>query len=199
MTEMKFFVYGSMCEGLVHFSKIQNLIQESMNAEVVGTAYRLKVGYPVLLNQGCDLVPGQLITVNSSEFLLNLLDEFHGVNHFEPAKSLYFRLEKTVRLANGRETTAWTYMLNPEKLPATAAKIPGGDWKASLQQQPALTEKLTERQRNYILRLGSSSGREIVPIDLPLYRELMNLEMIVDKGRRLALSKLGHEVYRYLA
>jgi hypothetical protein len=104
-----------------------------------------------------------------------------------------------VRLGGGAETSAWVYVLNPEKLPPTAVKIVGGDWQASLVSQPVLTEKLTERQRNYILRLGASTGREIVPIDLPLYRELMNLEMIVDKGRRLALSKLGHEVYRYLA
>ena len=59
-------------------------------------------------------------------------------------------------------------------------------------------EVLTDGQRQYILRLGATSGREIVPIDMKLYRELLNLEMIVDKGRRLALSKLGHEVFRYL-
>jgi len=198
MTEMKFFVYGSMSEGLVHFHKIQNLIKESTSAQIMGTAYRLKVGYPVVLNQGNDVVSGQLVELNPSEFLMNLLDQFHGVDHFEPNKSLHFRLEKTVRLEDGNETSAWVYVLNPEKLPPTATKILGGDWKASLQTQPVLTEKLTERQRNYIMRLGSSTGREIVPIDLPLYRELMNLEMIVDKGRRLALSKLGHEVYRYL-
>ena len=84
-------------------------------------------------------------------------------------------------------------------MPATAQKIMGGDWKASLLREPALTEKLTERQRLYVQRLGSTQGREIVPIDLGLYRELMNLELIVDKGRRLALSKLGQEVFRYLA
>lgn len=199
MTEMKFFVYGSMSEGLVHFNKIQSLITESVSAQIVGMAYRLKVGFPVVLNQGHDSISGQLITVKSSELLINLLDEFHGVNRMEPAKSLYFRIEKSVRLEDGSQTTAWVYVLSPEKLPTTATKIEGGDWQKSLATQPALTDKLTERQRNYVLRLGASIGREIVPIDLPLYRELMNLELIVDKGRRLALSKLGHEVYRYLA
>jgi hypothetical protein len=33
---------------------------------------------------------------------------------------------------------------------------------------------------------------------MELYRELMKLELVVDKGRRLALSKLGQEVARYL-
>jgi gamma-glutamylcyclotransferase (GGCT)/AIG2-like uncharacterized protein YtfP len=199
MSEMKFFVYGSMSEGLVHFNKIEKLITHSVSAQVLGTAYRLKVGFPVILNQGQDSISGQLVTVKSSELLMNLLDEFHGVNHLEPAKSLYYRLEKTVRLEDGSEAQAWVYVLSPAKLPATASKIDGGNWRASLETQPVLTGKLSERQRNYVLRLGASVGREIVPIDLPLYRELMNLELIVDKGRRLALSKLGHEVYRYLA
>ena len=40
---------------------------------------------------------------------------------------------------------------------------------------------------------------DIIPIDdLTLYRELMKLELIVDKGRRLALSSLGKEVYNHL-
>ncbi|MNY36180.1 hypothetical protein D3C86_1706530 [compost metagenome] len=76
--------------------------------------------------------------------------------------------------------------------------IAGGDWRKSIEEQPVLTAKLTERQVTYIQRLGKTTGREIIPIDLPLYRELMNLELIVDKGRRLALSKLGQEVYRHL-
>lgn len=59
-------------------------------------------------------------------------------------------------------------------------------------------DKLSDRQKAYISKLGSCSGREIVPIDIDLYRELMKLEIIVDKGRRLALSKLGHEIFKSL-
>jgi len=133
--------------------------------------------------------------------LVSLLDEFHGVNRMDPVKSLYFRKEVSVQTSGnlGAAQKAWVYFLNPAKLPAKSVQIPGGDWKSSLQTEPALTEKLTERQKTYVLRLGAISGREIVPIDLPLYRELMNLELIVDKGRRLALSKFGQEVYRYLS
>ena len=61
-----------------------------------------------------------------------------------------------------------------------------------------MISQLSEKQATYVKRLGKSTSREIVPIDLNLYRELMNLELIVDKGRRLALSKLGLEVYRHL-
>jgi gamma-glutamylcyclotransferase (GGCT)/AIG2-like uncharacterized protein YtfP len=197
MTEMKFFVYGSLSEGLVHFSKIQEFIQASNPAVATAAVYRLKVGFPVLLEEGQDPVAGQLLELRTTDLLVNLLDEFHGFHKLDESKSLYFRREITVETALGAEK-AWAYVLNPKKLPKNAALIVGGDWKASMQGEPPLTEKLTERQRTYIQRLGNSTGREIVPIDLPLYRELMNLEMIVDKGRRLALSKTGHEVFRYL-
>jgi gamma-glutamylcyclotransferase (GGCT)/AIG2-like uncharacterized protein YtfP len=197
MTEMKFFVYGSMSEGLVHFNRIKDFITNSQPATIQGSAYRLKVGFPVLLEQGSDQVPGFLVQLNASEMLLSLMDEFHGFNRDDESKCLYFRKEVSVQTEQGMES-AWVYVLNPKKLPANAVLIANGDWKKSLIEQPPLTEKLTERQRTYILRLGNSLGREIVPIDLQLYRELMNLEMIVDKGRRLALSKTGNEVFRYI-
>jgi gamma-glutamylcyclotransferase (GGCT)/AIG2-like uncharacterized protein YtfP len=199
MTTTRFFVYGSMCEGMVHFSKIQSFIESSVPAQIRATAYRLKVGFPVLINSGADLVPGHLLEIKSSDLLMGLLDEFFGCSSLEPAKSLYHREESVVSVDGGGLEKAWVYFLNPQKLPTNATMIHGGDWQKSMQELPALTEKLSDKQKCYISKLGGSSGREIVPIDLQLYRELMNLELIVDKGRRLALSKLGHEVYRHLA
>ena len=199
MTTTRFFVYGSFCEGMVHFSKIQNFIESSVPAQIRATAFRLKVGFPALINSGVDLISGHLVELRSSDLLIGLLDEFFGFNQMDPAKSLYHRQETLVSVEGGGVEKAWVYFLNPAKLPANAAPIHGGDWAKSLKEQPALTQKLTDKQKCYISKLGASSGREIVPIDLQLYRELMNLELIVDKGRRLALSKLGHEVYRHLA
>ena len=63
---------------------------------------------------------------------------------------------------------------------------------------PSIVNQLTERQSSYIRKLSQTTGRDIVPIDLDLYRELMKLNLIVDKGRRLALSKLGKEIARFL-
>lgn len=199
MTTTRFFVSGSMCEGMVHFTKIQNFIESAVNAQVQGTAYRLKVGFPALSREGSDFIGGQLVELRASDLLIGLLDEFYGFNRQDPEKSLYSREEVRVFVEGQAEPVmAWTYFLNPKKLPTNATVIPGGDWKAAMEQQPTLTSKLTDRQITYIQRLGKSTGREIVPIDLGLYRELMNLELIVDKGRRLALSKFGQEVYRHL-
>lgn len=198
MTEMKFFVYGSMVEGLVHFNKIKDFVVTATSAQMFGTAYRLKVGFPVVLNKGAHPIPGQLLILKATDFLVHLLDSFHGYMSSDESKSLYWRQEIDVTLDDGRIEKAWTYVLNPTKLPKNATLIDDGDWKKSLAQSPSLIEMLTDRQKTYIQRLGASTGREIIPIDLGLYRELMNLEMIVDKGRRLALSKTGHEVFRYL-
>lgn len=198
MTEFRLFAYGSMSEGMVHYQKISDFVIHSTSAQARGRAYRLKVGFPVVTDEAEDLIPGQLLEINASPVLLALLDEFHGLRPQEPEKSLFFRREIKVQTQAGESVSAWIYFANPRKISSAATPILGGDWRESLITEPILTEKLTERQKQYIQRLGSSVGREIVPIDLDLYRELMNLEMIVDKGRRLALSKLGHEIYRYL-
>ena len=198
MAAMKFFVYGAMSEGLVHFEKIKEFITDKRAACTVGKAFRLKVGFPVFLEGGEDVVPGDLVTLNATELLIQLLDEFHGLNQLEPAKSLYFRREIKVKTPE-IECDAWTYVLNPAKLPKNAVPISGGNWIESLRAEPALISSLSEKQRDYIAKLGMVKGREIIPInDLALYRELVKLDLIVDKGRRLALSKLGHEVFRYL-
>ncbi|MFN7728186.1 MAG: gamma-glutamylcyclotransferase [Bdellovibrio sp.] len=192
-----FFVYGSMTQGLVHFQKIQEFVTASEPAAIQGTAYSLKVGFPVVLEGGVDLIQGELVTLKTSELLMGLLDQFHGYDQDRPEKSLYWRKKKEVQTAAGYQE-CWIYFLNPKRLPKTATPIENGDWRTAMESKAPLLNQLTERQKQYILRLGSVAGREIIPIDLVLYRELMNLEMIVDKGRRLALSKLGHEVCRYL-
>ncbi|WP_413583207.1 gamma-glutamylcyclotransferase family protein [Bdellovibrio sp. HCB288] len=199
MTATRFFVYGSLTEGMVHYTKIQNFVESLSFARIKAKAYRLKVGYPVLVKGGADLVPGQLVELKASDLLVNLLDEFYGYNKLDPDKSLCSREEVDVYVEGcSGPVKAWTYFLNPLKMPVNAAVIEGGDWRKSIEDQPLMTSKLTDKQSTYIQRLGRSTGREIVPIDLTLYRELMNLELIVDKGRRLALSKLGQEVFRHL-
>lgn len=200
MTAFRLFVYGSMSEGMVHYHKISEFVRNSVPGAIRGRAYRLRVGYPIVTDEAEDFIPGEILSIEANPLLLSLLDEFHGFKPDQPEKSLFFRKEVQVRLEAASEgsQSAWVYLANPRKVPINALVIEGGDWRRNLSEEPRLTEKLTERQKQYIQRLGSSTGREIVPIDLNLYRELMNLEMIVDKGRRLALSKLGHEVYRYL-
>lgn len=192
------FVYGSFSEGMVHYRKISEYVKVSQPAWAKGRVYRLQVGYPVLVTDGDNRVEGQLLELEAPELLFKILDEFHGFSPISPEKSLYWKSDIKVQLEDGSERDALVYALNPSKLPKSAVLISDGRWKESLQSQPALTQGLSERQISYVKKLGSTTGRDIVPIDLDLYRELMKLDLIVDKGRRLALTKLGREVYRYL-
>lgn len=192
------FVYGSFVEGRVHHKKLSQFIKGETKAFAQGTAYRLPVGFPVLSSQGVDWVPGQIVEIEGPEILFKLLDEFHGLNSTAKEKSLFFRESVQVKRQSGEIETIDAYVINPAKLTSSAKKIENGDWPADLSQNPSLLHHLTEKQKDYIHKLGSSTGREIVPIDLNLYRELMKLDLIVDKGRRLALTKLGKDLYKYL-
>jgi hypothetical protein len=198
MTTTRFFFVGSMMKGMVHYSRIESFVECIENASIKATTYRLKSGFPLLAREGKDLVRGQLVELRATDLLVHLLDEFYGVNLQQPEKGLHFREEVQIISDADQTVTGWVYFANPAKIPKTAEVIIGGDWMASLEANPSFTEALSEKQSNYIQKLGKVSGREIVPIDLTLYRELMKLELIVDKGRRLALSKLGQEVLRYL-
>ncbi len=199
MSTTSLFVIGSMTEGMVHFSRIKDFIVSQRPASVVGSVYRLKVGYPVLSLGGSQFVQGFLFEIKKSELLLQLLDQFYGYDSQRPERSLHIRTSVTVHAEADEPSTADTYVINLQRIPQGAVVLPDPDWKRALAERPPLTQTLTERQRSYVLKLGSSSGREILPIDLSLYRELMSLEIIIDKGRRLALSKFGQEVYRYLS
>jgi gamma-glutamylcyclotransferase (GGCT)/AIG2-like uncharacterized protein YtfP len=197
--EMHIFVYGSLARGNIHFSKFFNEDQITPNVAIRGAAYRLEVGYSVISTENqSQMVAGELVTCNRSEILLSILDEFHGFSFKTPEKSLFLRILTDIYMEDGSTKKAYVYSINPLKLPKTAKLIENGNWMEDFSKNPPVTEKLKEKEKEYIRKLGNSSGRDIVPIQLELYRGLMNLGMIVDKGRRLALSKLGQEVFRYL-
>lgn len=192
------FTYGSFSKGYILHNRIASFVKESWPAKIKGSVYRLKIGFPVFLNQGEDWINGSLCEVEGPDILFRILDEFHGFSAVNPEKSLYWKTDVTAHLESSAPQEAQVYALNPSKLPVTAQLITNGDWQTSLESSPPLLDSLTDRQRLYVTRLGASSGREIIPIDLELYRELMKLDLIVDKGRRLALSQLGKEVFKYI-
>lgn len=204
LNEMSLFVYGSFTEGMVHFSKIDQYVTQKQSAKVDGEIYRLPSGYPVFLlpanssNLSADWISGQLVRIEAPDLVFKMLDEFHGYSSLVPEKSLFFKEQITAEAPDGSKVLAVVYAMNRAKLPKNSWRIEGGNWSQNMQAEPPLPTLLTERQASYVKRLRESTGREIVPIDLDIYRELMKLDLIVDKGRRLALSKLGKEVARYL-
>jgi gamma-glutamylcyclotransferase (GGCT)/AIG2-like uncharacterized protein YtfP len=193
------FVYGSFSEGMVHYNRISSAIESSQPGSVFGTVFRLPVGYPAYHSQGAQKIEGHLIKLQKPEVLIPLLDQFHGYSQLDLDKSLFHRVMAEAQTESGEKVLTQVYSVNLKRLSPRAEVIMDGDWKKALIEKPALTEKLTEKQRLYVVKLGKSSGRDIVPIDLNLYRELLKLELVVDKGRRLALTSLGQDVFKFLS
>lgn len=199
MTTMRFFMIGSWTEGMVHFKKIAPFVVSSESAVIQASVYRPPVGYPVLVKDGNSQIRGQLVEMNMDSTMLAILDTFYGVHPSDSEKGLHMRQKARVNKLSGEAEDVEVYYLNPKKLNSKFTLITDSEWKKSLAENPPLPETLSEKQREYILKLGAAKGRDIVPIqDLTLYRELMKLELIVDKGRRLALSSLGKEVFAHL-
>tara|TARA_B110001454_G_scaffold16145_2_gene14612 strand:+ start:25999 stop:26592 length:594 start_codon:yes stop_codon:yes gene_type:complete len=197
MSTNSIFLCTSLADGDFFLGKIQNLIVSTESATIQAAVYRSKIGFPVLVKQGADVVQGTLVRLNTTDLTAHLVDELMGYFAQNPAQGLTLKELVSVQAESG-SVDAHVYFLNPEKLSSDVKYIENGDWQKALSEKPPIPKKLNERQRNYIQKLGKSSGRDIVPIDLALYRELMNLELVIDKGRRIALTKLGQEVYRYL-
>jgi gamma-glutamylcyclotransferase (GGCT)/AIG2-like uncharacterized protein YtfP len=199
MSKNTLFVYGSLMKGMVHHNKITALVKDLKPATTEGLLYRLAVGYPAMV-EGQGIVKGELLTLNNFKDIIKILDEFEGYSPTNPEKSLYFRVEKPIMVDGAKKpVTSFAYLLNPVKLPREATRIESGDYRSAMAAQPPLSNQLTDSQKRYILKLGASSGRDIVPINLDIYRDLLNKGLIVDKGRRLALTNLGFDVYKYLA
>ena len=199
MSKSTLFVYGSLMKGMVHHNKLAAMVKEIKPASCEGALYRLPVGYPEMV-EGEGQVRGELITLNNFKDIIKIIDEFEGYSLTTPDKSLHLRVEKPVLVDGAKKpVTSFVYVLNPLKLPKEAVKIESGDYRSIMTAQPPLSSQLSESQKRYILKLGASSGRDIVPINLDIYRDLLNKGLIVDKGRRLALTNLGFDVYKYLA
>jgi gamma-glutamylcyclotransferase (GGCT)/AIG2-like uncharacterized protein YtfP len=198
MSDFRLFIFGSFDQGFVHYSKIQNFVQSIQVAKVQGTVLRSEVGYPVLMNSGNEWVEGKVVDLAGGDVLVRLLDEFHGFSQLLPDRSLFHRVELEAVVSDGTQLMAQTYVLNPKKLNKTFKAIPRGDWRSNLIEEPPYLSRLSDSEINYIQKLGSASGRDIIPIDIDIYRRLIGSGIVADKGRRLALTKFGRDLLRHL-
>lgn len=192
----KLFIYGSLCEGMVHHGIIRDSIVSCQPALVKGSIYRLDVGYPVFLVEGETQVKGYIVELKASEILSSILDEFHGVNYKQPNRSIYER-ETVHALCGSTMEEVSVYALRPKKLPKNAVSITDGDWEADFTSQEPLKERFEEDEIQYIEKIGKATGREVIPYT-NMTRKLEKKGLVIDKGRRPALTVYGKEVFKYL-
>lgn len=198
------FVYGSFTKGLIHNTKIEQYIEVREKAYVYGHAYLLNVGYPTLVLDGPKLkskpaqkIYGEMLTLCAPDLVHRILDDFHGVSLSVPEKGLYFKSQAMV-YTQDNSLESIIYHLNPKKLCKSSAYIAGGNWQEAFERAPRPQDLLTEGQIEYMKHLSSIKGRQTHRYNLDLCRQLMKLEMVVDKGRRFSLTRLGKDVLRYL-
>lgn len=189
--EISLFLYGPWAVGGAQYSLLKEYICSIQPAYILGQALCTEVGYPVLVLDGSDRIPGEKAMLRGPEILTRILDSMS--NPFE-------RVSQDVFDEAGQSLgQTQVYAVPKERRLPTWTVMTGGDWRVHMQNEKPLPERLTERQKDYLKRLGASSGRDIVPINLDLYQQLVKLGVVVDKGRRLALSSLGREVLRHLS
>lgn len=192
------FIYGSLCPGMVHHKLIADSVEQIHSAVITASAYRLEVGFPVVVNGGENQVPGYYVQLKENSILWNVLDQFHAFDEAKTEKSLYWRHEVELTIADTQsKITSQVYTFNPQKLPKTASLIADGNWQQNFSDFAPLTSTLTEDEKKYILRIGRATGREIVPYS-NLTREMEKRGYLVDKGRRPALTNIGQEIFRYI-
>lgn len=185
------FLYGPWQDGGRRFAQIRPYLKSIQDAHILGQAYCNELGYPVVSLDGRDRIQGQFATLQGPAGLSCTLEMMRGPLEFVSTE-VFDALGRS--LGPGDVVAASTSRIHP-----AWSVIPNSDWRARMRSERPLPESLTERQATYLKRLGASSGRDIVPINLDLYQELLKLGMVIDKGRRLALSFRGKEVVSHLA
>lgn len=194
-----FFLYGAYDEDQTSHSRFKEFVIKKEKAYAKGSLYTLSCGLNLMTTVGDTVIPGNLVELGGPESYLSILDSLSGYNPSSLKKSLVLRERLFVSTTEAQPVETQTYCLNTNIKIAGLRQLDTEELSGAVGQQNAtLVDKLTERQKTYIQRLSQAKGREIVPVDLALYRELMSLELIVDKGRRLALSRLGSEISFFL-
>lgn len=182
---------------MAHHKLIEDAVVESQSASALGSVYRLEVGYPAYCSKGEHEIAGDLVQIKNTDLIWPLLDQFFAYKKDKADKSVFIRERIKVKTAGGKEIEAYTYGLNPLKIPKAAKEIVDANWRQDLENNQPWTDLLTAEEATYIQKLGKCTGRDIVPYT-PLTRDLEKRGIVVDKGRRPALTKLGKEIFQFL-
>lgn len=118
----RLFVYGTLMRGFDH--PMARLL--SANADFIGEArccgrLHLVKHYPglVLSEDPADIVHGELYRLRARDEMLREFDMYEACGEGFPPPTEYLRQMLRVRLADGSDSDAWTYVYNwpVEKLP----------------------------------------------------------------------------------
>lgn len=194
---IKVFLFGAWAPDQARFRTfVGPRVQQLQEGYILGRCVRGSVGYPLLTEGGNDRILGWCVEILEGGNLISLMDSFFGLGG--ATQSPFRRIDIEAFTLSGASLGPHLSYCALAEAVREMPKIPHGDWHGDMARHEPIPEAMSSRQKEYIRKLGRSSSRDIVPIDLDLYRELMKLGLIIDKGRRLALTPLGREVFRHL-
>lgn len=126
MTEPQLiFVYGLLMRGLElhHHMESGTFLDEGSTSGVL-----VSLGnYPGLID-GAGTVRGEVYRFDDLPAALDVLDDVEEFDATDPDASLYLRVARPVKMDDGRDVTAWTYVYNQEC--AGAPRIESGRWRS---------------------------------------------------------------------
>ncbi|MGL4631324.1 MAG: gamma-glutamylcyclotransferase family protein [Leadbetterella sp.] len=108
------FVYGSIQSCYVPntiFKSIQDYVLSVQEAHTIGSLYIIEGGYPALVEEGHDIIKGELFEIQHVESLFKILDEYEEYDPNDPVDSLYIRKKARITL-NSHTVWAWIYVYN---------------------------------------------------------------------------------------
>lgn len=127
------FVYGTLMStapgafGRAMRERLQREAQLLGPATIRGRLYDLR-RYPALVDSDdpADLVHGEVFALHEPPKSFTWLDRYECIVPGQHGHNEYQRVERVVRLASGREISAWVYLYR--KSVAQAARIDAGRW-----------------------------------------------------------------------
>ena len=189
------FVYGSFFPENVHYRHFAPFVVSTQIGFVDGQVMRFSCGFPGLkLDKPEFPIEGRLLDLQVPDSFWPVVDAAMGVSHLKRHQGFFRRVDVEVRVDNFSKVKAYTYALTEWAEKRLAEPIERGLWRRALSASSSPLSRLTEKQVSYLRQLDQAQGRDTLPISMNLYQELLNLELIADRGRRLALTPLGKEM-----
>ncbi len=195
MSVQKYFLYGFLNEDSLKAMGLT--LRSRASAKIRGTLFCLPAGFPVYVADGDEAIQGMAVEFEQTSEAMQVLDRFHHFFAETPNRSYYIRSIAEVSGEFGADV-AHVYGLALNKVPKGARRIPQGDWPRHRLENPALLEALSLDEQTLLRKIGARRSAGRTPVPLSIYRHFAALGLIVDNGRRLALTPLGREVYRFL-
>lgn len=116
----RLFCYGTLRAGQTMRSMIEEHIAESFSATCTGKMFAFEEGWPGILDEGDNVVIGDVVKLIDLPAAFALLDAYEGDE--------FVRILKRAKLADGSDVWCWVYVLADPSRAEDGVLVGSGDW-----------------------------------------------------------------------